>query len=347
MYDVILIMEKLTVVLLYNSTREVPTVENPRSQLEADFDDPKAIKLMVGHLKNNGYNVIPIEANEKAYLKLYKLKNKIDIVFNIAEGPHGLDRELQAPAMLEMLQIPYTGCTPLVEGLLLNKARTKEILQQYGIRTLPFRLIRKGEKVWKMLKKFPMIVKPNSQGCSTGITQKSIVHTSRELTEQIQFLHTALDQDALIEPLLTGREFTVPLLGNPPKILPIIETNFKLLPKGYPAIDSLEVKWGLDVTPGKGLMDCPAKIDRKLEREIIRLCLKSWDALQIRDWCRIDIRCDKKGTPYVIEINSPPGITPPENAISNLPYSAKVGGLEYEDLQKVIITTALKRYKKI
>ena len=136
------------------------------------------------------------------------------------------------------------------------------------------------------------------------------------------------------------------MLGNPPKVLPIIETNFKRLPKGYAAIDSLEVKWGLDVTPGKGIMECPAKIGKKLEKEITELCLSAWHALSVLDWCRIDVRCDSKGVPYILEINSPPGITPPENAVSNLPYSAKMGGLDYEALQKMIIETALKRYGK-
>ncbi|MFA6005990.1 MAG: D-alanine--D-alanine ligase [Patescibacteria group bacterium] len=341
------IKSKITVAFLYNTTHIIPTVNDPRSQLQADYDEPQAIDLMVGHLKNNGYDVIPIEANEKAYLELYKRKKDIDIVFNIAEGPHGHDRELQVPAMLEMLQIPYTGCTPLTQGILLNKARTKEILAAYKIRTLPFMLIKNGTIDWNMPKEYPLFVKPNSQGCSGGITQNSIVHNETELKAQIKYLRTELGQDSIVEPLLTGREFTVPMLGNPPRVLPIIETNFSRLPKGYAAIDSLEVKWELDVAPGKGLMDCPADISKKLHSEIEDLCLRTWSALRVLDWCRIDVRCDSKGTPYVLEVNSPPGITPPENAVSNFPFSAKTAGLDYEAMQKAIIETALKRYGKI
>jgi D-alanine-D-alanine ligase len=341
-------MGKITVAFLYNTTRTIPSLDNPRSQLQADYDDPKAVELMIGHLKNNGYNVIPIEANEEAYLELYKRKKDIDVVFNIAEGPHGKDRELQVPAMLEMLQIPYTGCSPLTQGLLLNKARTKEILDAYGIRTLPFLLVKNGTIDWNMPKKFPMIVKPNSQGCSGGITHKSIVQSEEEMWAQIKYLRTELGQESIVEPYLTGREFSIPMLGNTPEILPFVEPNFKRLPKGFAAIDSLEVKWGLEIGPGESHLDCPpVGLDEKLKTEVTNLCLASWKALQIQDWCRIDVRCDAEGTPYVLEINSPPGLTPPENAVSYFPLGAKTAGYDYETVQRKIIESALKRYGKM
>ena len=98
-------------------------------------------------------------------------------------------------------------------------------------------------------------------------------------------------------------------------------------------------------TSGKHLK-CPAKIPAELEK-INKICLKLWDALGIKDWCRIDIRCDTKNNPYVLEVNSPPGCTPPEHdPASYFPLIARSIGIDFENLLKKIIETALKRYKK-
>ena len=120
----------MNIAFLYNVRHHYPDPKDSRSQLEADFDDPKTIEVMTNHLKSISNKVFPIEADEKAYFKLYRLKNKIDIVFNYAEGIFGKDREAQIPAMLEMLKIPYTGSSPLTCAIVLNKIRTKEICNE-------------------------------------------------------------------------------------------------------------------------------------------------------------------------------------------------------------------------
>lgn len=140
---------KKTIILLYNQRHFYPDPNDLRTQLEADFDDPQTTEWQIKHLKNLGYNVVPIEADEKAYFKLYELRDKIDLVFNVAEGIYGLDREAQIPAILEMLKIPYLGSRPLTEAIILDKAKTKEILIANKISTLPFQIFKQGDEKLK------------------------------------------------------------------------------------------------------------------------------------------------------------------------------------------------------
>lgn len=337
----------MNIAFLYNVRHLYPDSKKPKTLREADFDDPETTQLQIKYLKKLGYKVYPIEANEEAYFKLYKLKEKIDLVFNVSEGLHGEDREAQIPAMLEMLQIPYTGSPPLTQAIILNKSKTKEILIANKIPTLKYQLMDSRNDQLRKFFEFPLMVKPVSEGSSAGITNKSVVYNETELYKQVEFIVNTFNEEALIEPYLEGREFSVAMLGNPPQVLPILESDHSILPKKYLPFDSLEVKWFYElVTSGKHLK-CPAKISSRLEKKINKICLDLWDVFGIRDWCRIDIRCDKNENPYVLEVNSPPGCTPPEHdPASYFPLIARSTGIDYENLLKKIIETALKRYRQ-
>ncbi len=337
-------MARTRIAFLYNVRHQYPDPHDPRTQLETDFDDPAVIRTLTSHLRGCGYDVIPIEANEKAYGKLLKNKNKIDLAFNYSEGIYGLDRECHLPAMLEMLQIPYLGCPPLAAALILDKAKTKEVLIANGVSTLPFQVIRSDKEPIVRALKFPMIVKPKSQGSSAGITNQSVVRSERELRRQVRWVKKSFGQDSLIEPLLTGREFSIGMVGNPPRIFPIIEARHDLLPPDMERIDSLEVKWFFEEEGDGHHLRCPAKMSVALEKKVRNLCLATWGALGIRDWCRIDIRCDEKETPYVLEANSPAGLIPPEHSTTSyLPLAARAARMDYRKLLRLLVETALKR----
>lgn len=339
-------MKKLTIAFLYNVRHNYPDPNNQKTQTEADCDDPITIKNIIKHLKECGYTIIPIEANEKAYIKLYKNKNKIDLAFNFSEGLHGKDREAQIPAMLEMLQIPYVGSPPLSQALMLDKAKTKEVLIANAIPTLPFQLFKTGKETLKKELSFPLIVKPDSEGSGAGITSKSVVYSEKELRKQINGIIRTFHGSVLVEPFLTGREFSIAMIGNPPRILPPISPNHKMLPKQYAPLDSLEVKWIFEEQgTNENYLVCPAPMSAKLEKKIHDICFRLWDTLNIRDWCRVDIRCDEKENPYVLEINSPPGLLPPEvSTTSYFPLAARAAGIEFNKLLKLLISTGVKRY---
>ena len=336
-----------TICHLHNIRHQYSDPNDYRNQLEMEFDDPKTTRLQIKYLRKLGFKVYPVEANEKAYFKLYRLRKKIDLVFNLSEGIYGLDRELQLPAMLEMLQIPYTGSGPLTQGFALNKAKAKEILMAYGIPTTHFQLVNNVNFDLDKKLKFPLIVKPVAQGSSAGITNNSVVFNEKNLRNQIKKVIENFRQPALIEPFLSGREFSVAMIGNPPIILPIIEPNHKLLPKNYLPFDSYEVKWFFEEQGNNDYLQCPAKIEKKLENKIKKICYQVWKRLEVRDWCRIDIKCDEKNNPYFLEINSPPGIIPPEVSLTSyFPLAARAYGWDYATLLKKIIETAEKRIYK-
>lgn len=337
-------MKPTRLAFLYNVRHRYPDPRDPRSQLETDFDDPQTIRAIVKHLKNAGLIVYAIEANERAYAKLMRLRSSIDLVFNFAEGIYGADREAQMPAILEMLQLPYTGSTPLTHAIVFNKAKTKEVLLANGISTLPFQLLFAPEEKLRRGLRYPLIVKPVAQGSSAGITNASVVNNVRELKSQVRWILNNFSQPALIEPFITGREFSVAMAGNPPRILPIIEADHSLLPKGYQPLDSLEVKWFFEEESEANHLRCPARLTSALRKKIEALCLNAWKALEIRDWCRVDIRCDANETPYVIEVNTPAGLLPPEiSTTSYFPLAARAAGIEYEALLTLIIDTAKQR----
>jgi len=340
-------VEELTVAFLYNVRHQYPDPNDPRTQLEADFDDPQTIDWMIKHLKNCFAKVIPIEANENAYFKLFQHRKEIDIVFNYSEGIYGKDRESQFPAILEMLQIPYTGSSPLTQALVLNKAKTKEILLANKIPTAPFQVFNHPKEKLHLNLNFPLIVKPLSQGSSAGITNKSVVKNKKELEKQVGWVIKTFSQPAIVETFLSGRDLSVAMLGNPPKILPIIESDHSKLPKGYQPIDSLEVKWLVEEKSKDPLLICPANLSDNLRKKIEKMCFSTWQALEIQDWCRIDIRCNQKENPFVLEVNSPCGMIPPEvSTASYFPLAARTAGIDYESLLIQLVKTSLTRFQR-
>jgi len=337
----------MRIAFTFNVRHVKPSLENSQALEEAEFDTPETIQGISKALKKLGHRVFLVEANEKAYLKFKKLKPEIDLVFNIAEGIYGQDREAQIPAMLEMLKIPYVGSKPLTQAICLNKARTKEILILNHIPTPNFQLFKTGKEKLKKDLKFPLIVKPNQEGSSKGIFQNSFVRNEKDLRKKVRKIIKELRQPALAEEFLQGRELTVGLLGNNPvEVLAPVELNFSSLPKGFLPMDSYEVKWLVD-NPESGIQTviCPTKINKNLWSKIKQICLKTKEVLEILDWCRIDLRLDKKGVPNILEINQIPGIIPDPKENSRFPLAARMAGYSFEEMLEKIIKAACKRYE--
>ena len=286
-----------------------------------------------------------VEANNDAFNKFRELKP--DIVFNIAEGTNGLSRESQIPAMLEMLQIPFTASDSLTLGICLDKSRTKEILTYHKIPNAKFQIINSLDEIAQTEFEFPLIVKPVSEGSSKGIFSSSFVKNYDELTNEITRINTKYNQPALIEEYLPGREFTVALLGNGDEtvVLPIIEIKFEDFPKDIVPLYSYEAKWILDTKENVfDVFECPAKLDKQLEEQIKETALKTFKVLRCKDWSRIDIRLDKNGIPNIIEINPLPGIMPDPNENSSFPKAARAAGMDYNQMIQSVLFAAAKRY---
>lgn len=296
-------------------------------------------------------NVTLIEANDSAVEKLKSTKP--DIVFNIAEGFNGVSREAQIPAILDMLQIPYSGSDPLTLATCLDKARTKEILSYYKIPNAKFITCFPGDaarcidKISKSGFTFPLIVKPICEGSSKGIFSSSFVKSFEELEAEINRVTVEYNQSAIVEEFLPGREFTVAILGNgsEAQALPIVEISYKDFPEDFIPIYSYEAKWILD-TPENPLdvFSCPAKVTKSLEQKIKQTALSAYHILRCKDWSRVDIRLDAKNRPNIIEINPLPGILPNPVDNSCYPKAARTAGLNYNDMINQVLYAAAKRH---
>lgn len=308
----------------------------------AEFDSPKTIDAIRDALHRYSDAVSVVEADENAYEALRR--GGFDFVFNIAEGIRGEAREAHMPAIMEMLGIPYTGSGVTSLALTLDKRRCKEALLANGIRTPRFQLLRTFEEYRSGLE-FPLFVKPNNEGSSIGITARSLVNDEAELESVILEIVKTYHQPALVEEYLSGREFTVGVVGNSPsRVLPVVEVTFDSLPLDAPRFDCYEVKWIYDsIETGCDTTVCPAQIDADLKERIEVASKKTFQALDIRDLCRIDFRLDREGEPSVIDVNALPGLIPDPEENSRFPKAAYAAGYSYQDLIGAIFKAALER----
>lgn len=294
------------------------------------------------------HTVTMIEADHNAFEKLKDTKP--DIVFNVAEGFFGVSREAQIPAMLDMLNIPYTGSDPSTLAICLDKARTKEILSFHHIPTPKFLVIDQVGDLKEFALQFPIIVKPNAEGSSKGIFTSSFVKNFADLEIEAERVLNEYDQSTLLEEFLPGREFTVAMLGNgrETEVLPIVEINYSEFPEDFIPIYSYEAKWTLDTKENPlDVFSCPAKLSLELERKIKNVCLATYKVLRCKDWSRIDIRLDASGEPNIIEINPLPGILPDPKDNSCYPKAARTAGMDYTTLLNKVLFTAAKRYNLV
>lgn len=313
---------------------------------EAEFDEPETITAIHNAIITNGYECIDIDADENAYEKLRKLRKSIQLVFNIAEGVRGEIREAQIPAILEMLDIPYTHSGALSQAIGLDKSLTKKIWQFHGLPTPKFVNIGVEDKPYIEGLQFPVLVKPNSEGSSKGIFNDSLIDNPKNLTQKIREVRKLYGNGVLVEEFVPGREFTVTVMGNSqPYILPIVEQNYDIFPQSLKKFASYEAKWLFeDSLPNPhDAYICPAKISAPLQKLIEKLCIQAFEVLHCRDIARIDMRLNSEGKPQLLEINTLPGMLPDPNVVSYYPVAARTAGWDYNRMIGQIITHARER----
>lgn len=313
--------------------------------LLAEYDTEETISAVEAALSRR-YRVTRVEGDARAYGRLNKLRP--NLVFNISEGFAGPNRESHIPILCEILGLPCTGSDALTLGMCLDKARAKEILAYHRIPTPRFEVVAPGASAVKLASfRLPALVKPLREGSSMGIRNDSLVRTRAQLRARVHAIHRVYHQPALVEEFLPGREFTVGVLGNAPsyEILPLVEINHSVLPKGANHVYGYEAKWVWD-DPAKPLpiLVCPAKISVALHRRIRALVSRALDVLGVRDWARVDLRLDAEGNPNLLELNPLPGILPDPGENSALPAAARAAGYSYDNLILKVAAIALRRH---
>lgn len=322
----------LRVGLTFNMKRIDPTANDA----EAEFDSPRTIAAITSAIESYGHTVVPLEAT--ADLPRALTDAAPDVVFNIAEGLRGRGREAQVPALCELLGVPYSGSDATTLSICLDKGLTKQILRSAGIDTAEWQVMTTGREKMKAFR-YPVIVKPNAEGTSKGITSASVVTDEAAARAAARNLVERYGQPALVEEYIVGREFTVGLLGERrTKVLPPMEVIF-VDPPQHPVYGFTEKQ---SDTP-RVRFECPANLTPVEQRRIEKVVRDTFGALGCRDVSRVDLRMTADGKVYVIEINPLPGLTP---EFSDLTMIAKVAGMDYRTLIGEIMAGCIKRHRE-
>jgi len=243
------------------------------------------------------------------------------------------------PAILELLNIPYVGSDPAALSICLDKVLAKKMVRQAGIHTADFIVMRTGKERLPRNLHFPVIIKPVAEGSSKGVMGMNVVQDEADLRRLSRELLSKYHQPVLVEAYLSGREFTVGLLGeNRPKVLPPMEILFNNKEDRFP-VYAFEHK--LD-TNASISYQAPANIDRLLQKNLEHVARCAFMALGCRDVARVDLRLDRNERIHFIECNPLPGLTP---GWSDLCIIGEAAGMDYRTLIGEIMAPAIRRMK--
>jgi D-alanine-D-alanine ligase len=310
----------------------------PEDALE-EYDSTDTVGAIAAAIEGQGHSTVPLGGG-RDFLRNVQ-RERPDLVFNIAEGLGNYrGREAQVPAILEMLDIPFTGSDPLAMAVSLDKAVTKSLVTVAGVKTPGWRVIDSVSQLkrtdWAGLS-FPVFIKPLHEGSSKGIRTGSKIDTAEHVTEAIEKLVELYHQPVMVEEFIYGDEITTGIVGNaPPQVIGIMRVVPRQPDPNF--VYSLEVKrdWERLVD-----YECPARLDADVLAKISASALAVFAALGCRDVSRVDFRISH-GTPYFLEINPLPGLNPRSGDIVIM---AKKMGWTYPGLISAIVDAAVQRYR--
>lgn len=326
---------QLTIGVTYNLKHAESADCAPDDQ--AEYDSMDTVLAIESAIRSHGHHTVLLEADDHLPQKL--LQTKPDLIFNIAEGRGGRAREAQVPALLNLFGIPFTGSEETTLCVSLDKALAKRLLATYRIPTPRFRVFTPDAPIVTAGLRYPVIIKPNAEGSSKGISDICIAENSKQLKELVSKCFSLYGGDVLAEEFVSGREFTVGLLGNGDtvQVFPPMEIVYHDSPiNGYNVYNyTVKQEYTKYVS-----YRCPADISGKMEQTLVSLAKKVFRALGCRDFARVDFRADEQGRAYFIEINPLPGLAP---HYSDYPMLAEFCGVSHEDLVYGVLRAGAQR----
>ncbi len=297
----------------------------------------REVSLKSGHrvheaLMEKGHKATAVDVDETLVEKLKKLRP--DVAYVALHGKYGEDGTTQE--ILEILGIPYTGPGVFANIVSFDKLLAKEIFGQNDIHTPPYYALSSGSfkemgasaALPDVVKEIglPMIVKPESQGSALGV---KFVNEKNDLTQALTGA-LSYDEKVLLEKYISGKEIAVSILGNdPPKALPVVEIEAS---KEYFDFESR-------YTMGATKYYVPARLSETITKKVQETALKVHSILRCRDVSRVDMILDKDGIPWVLELNTSPGMT----ETSLLPMAAKEEGIDFNELVDSLVRMAESR----
>ena len=298
-------------------------------------------------LQDRGYQVTFFDFNDlpKAFSDIRR--SDVDIIFNVCERIN--DSSLLEPhsaAILDALQVPYTGSNPMTLALCIDKIRVKKLLAFHDIPTPKWDYAYSMEDYIDEDLRYPLIVKPGNTDNSIGITNESVVTNKKELKKQMEYVIKEMKRPVLVEEYIEGDEYDVTIIGNDEdelQVLPLSRSIFKNMPPGFWHIYPYQVKWSSEdsVYDNIVVQRPPRNISQKLASLITEIALDTYRILDCHDYGRVEIRVDADNNPYVLELNPNPSI----NIEDLIPHVAEIAGMNYGEFLENIILMAIQRYK--
>jgi D-alanine-D-alanine ligase len=353
----------LRVAVLHNLKKHAPANGPRPADALAELDSESNVACYANALRAAGYHVVGLDGN--ADLPRHLKRMRIDICFNTCEGYRGDAREAQVPALLEMIGMPYTGGKITCLANTLDKTATKRILAACGLPTPRFQEFTDGELSIDPALRFPLFVKPNREGTGMGIDSGSLVRNEEQLRARVALLLRDYAESVLVEEYIPGLDVTCGLVGNlSPRdagqpvpdlraapftagggvdwngvhVFPISEIDHSRIPNMDPYYSFAVKSLSLEEYP----YFCPAPLPEDVAAEVRRLTIETFRVTQSLDFARVDFRLHtgENLKPYIIEINSLPGLTP----ISDLTLCAQGEGWPYGRLIQEVFTAGARRY---
>lgn len=292
-------------------------------------------------LEAEGHQVTALVADRELERRLVEIQP--DFAFNCSNSSNSSGDRSYAPAVLRKLGIPFTGSPGIACLNAYSKERAKRILKEAGIRTPRAMIVDNGQcasipNIPKTLS-YPLFVKPIKGGCSFGISRQNLITDRAELRQRLPEIYRQVGQPLLLEEFLAGREFTAGVLGNrEARVLPIMEfcypknggTRFRSYSLKMVHYEDEEIK-------------CPAELGAGQRDEIRSMAIRTFKAIGCRDYARVDLRMDRTGKLYVLEVNALPNLMPDTSSYAIM---AKKAGLSFRELIRSILRTAIERYKR-
>jgi len=337
-------MGKLKIVVLYDRVLVDDSDEAASDKVPVvrTLDKKEVEEEVAEALTKLGHDPLMYELDGTLKSLLGLARVECDLVFNLAESFADDDTsDFKIAAFLELLGKPYTGSGS--HGLMLaqDKAVAKKIFAFHGIHTPTFAKCYRGRLDFSHDLQFPVIVKPAREDGSIGIEFSAVANSIRELMERMDWLHTHFDSPVLIEEYIEGREMYVGVIGNDKaEALPVIELDLSKLPEGTPRIAAAEVKWGKGT---RAYRETKSAIATDLPEETAQLlhqtAVAAYQALELRDYGRVDMRLQADGRIHVIEVNPNPWLA----SRAEFAMAARKSGRTYTRLVEEIVELALAR----
>ena len=294
------------------------------------------VDAVAAELASEGNEItrIPVHDDAKWVEKLRRAR--LDFVFNLCESVDGV-AAMEPPviSVLELLALPYSGSSSWTTSLCLRKHVLNGALERAGLPVPKFAVVRRGGAIPSV--GFPAICKPAAEDASIGVEQRSVVRTTRQLTERVDAMLERWDE-VLVQRYIEGREVNVGILGD--AVLPIAEIDFGRMPKGMWRIVTYRSKWetGSDEDLGSAPR-CPARLPAAVATQLRRVAVAAWRIAGGSGYGRVDLRIDERGRPWILEVNANPDIAPD----AGLARMARVAGIEYGALVRRVCEFGLQR----